>query len=73
VTGALLERPLLGAASAGGGEPAMARRRVTLEERLTAALHGARTNGSVECPVCDARMTPAADAAECASCGSRLS
>jgi hypothetical protein len=77
MTGALLERPaLLGAAPAAGGEGAAARRRVTLEERLNAVLHGVRTNGSAECPVCDARMTPAregAAGAACASCGSRLS
>jgi hypothetical protein len=51
--------------------------RGTLDELLTATLHEARTNGSAECPVCHARMTPArareAAAAECASCGSRLS
>ena len=56
-------------ASAGG-------RGATLEERLNATLHTARTNGSTECPVCDARVTPARDgalAAECGGCGSRLS
>ncbi len=56
------------------------RRPVTLEERLSAALHEARANGSAECPVCHARMTPvpaartgAERAAECGGCGSRLS
>jgi hypothetical protein len=46
---------------------------VTLEERLDAALHGARTNGSTECPVCDARMTSTRAGAECGGCGARLS
>ena len=74
MTGAVLERPApFGAASAAGGEGAVARRRVTLEERLTAALHGVRTIGGTECPVCDARMTPARDGAACTSCGSQLS
>jgi hypothetical protein len=80
MTGAVLDRPVPlcdapgaeGRAGA-GGEPPPARRRVTLEERLNAVLHGVRTNGSIECPVCDARMTPAADGAACTSCGSRLS
>jgi hypothetical protein len=66
------ERPT---GSAGGG-------RVTLEERLSSILREVRTNGSTECPVCHARMTPAGsaaasagaapDAAECGGCGSRL-
>ena len=42
--------PAAGAEQLGGG-------RVTLEERLNAALHEVRTNGSTECPVCQARMT----------------
>jgi hypothetical protein len=57
--------------------------RVTLEERLNAALHEALTNGSTECPVCHAgmmptptRTSPDANAvpggAECGGCGSRL-
>ena len=74
MTPALLERPaLLGAASTAGGEGASARRRVTLEERLNSALHGARTSGSTECPVCRSRMTLADGGADCGGCGSRLS
>jgi len=48
--------------------------RVTLAERLTAALHEARTNGSSECPVCRARMAPKSGStgASCGGCGSRL-
>jgi hypothetical protein len=54
------------------------RRPVTLEDRLSAALDEARANGSTECPVCHARMSitragNSAGAAECGSCGSRLS
>lgn len=78
MTAAVLDRPapLFGdraAGTVGGG-------RITLEERLSAVLHEARTNGSTECPLCHARMAPtpasagpAAPAAECAGCGSRLS
>jgi hypothetical protein len=71
VTGALLDRPRSFSAGsetvpAGGG-------RVTLEERLTAALRAARTSGNTECPVCHARMTREAEAARCGGCGSRLS
>ena len=49
--------------------------RVTLEERLTSVLHEARTNGSTECPLCHAQMTPAPTRTEaaCAGCGTRLS
>jgi hypothetical protein len=46
--------------------------RLTLEERLDAALHETRTNGSTECPACHARMTSSRDGAACGSCGSRL-
>jgi hypothetical protein len=46
--------------------------RVTLEERLTAALHGVRTDGSTECPVCCAPMTAEPGGARCTGCGSRL-
>ena len=49
------------------------RGRVSLEERLDAVLHGTRTSGGVECPVCDARMTYTRAGAECGGCGSRLS
>ena len=48
------------------------RRRVTLEERLDAG-PALRANGSTECPVCHARMTPRAAGADCGGCGSRLS
>ena len=51
-------------------------RGATLEERLNATLHSACADGSTECPVCDARVTPARDgtlSAECGGCGSRLS
>jgi hypothetical protein len=50
--------------------------RLTLEERLNAVLHAARTNGSAECPVCHARMTSTragAASAACGGCGTRLS
>jgi hypothetical protein len=65
--------PTAGAERLGGG-------RVTLEERLNAALHEARTNGSTECPVCHARMAPMPTAAgaggghsaACGGCGSEL-
>jgi hypothetical protein len=71
MTTALLERPttLFDDADAplAGGRP------VTLEERLTSALDATRTNGSTECPVCDARMTRDAAGAHCTGCGSRLS
>lgn len=67
MTGALLDRPAVrfDGLTLGG--------RVTLEERLTSALHEARANGGTECVVCEARMTPAGDGAQCAGCGSRLS
>jgi nitrate/TMAO reductase-like tetraheme cytochrome c subunit len=79
VTGAVLERPvpLPGRASARHG--------ATLEELLTSALRRVHANGSTECPVCHAEMSSvsggareagaraAARAAECGSCGSRLS
>jgi hypothetical protein len=74
VTAAVLERP--GSLFADVAQSAE-RRRDTLEDRLTAALHEARTDGSTECPVCRARATLAADGghahAECRGCGSRLS
>jgi hypothetical protein len=74
VTPALLDRPAsLFAERAtgplGGG-------RMTLEERLNAALHEARTTGSTECPVCHACMTSVVEggttSAECGCCGSQL-
>ena len=56
MTPAVLDRPAplfadRVAGAVGGG-------RVTLEERLNAVLHEARTNGSTECPLCHARMAP---------------
>jgi hypothetical protein len=42
-------------------------------ERLNAALHEARTNGSTECPVCQSRMTLAGGGGACGGCDSRLS
>jgi ribosomal protein L37AE/L43A len=71
MTGAVLDRPasLFEGGTFGRGH--------TLEARLDAALRETRTNGSTECPVCDARMTlaraGAREAAECGSCGARLS
>ncbi len=76
MTPALLDRPesLIAAPMHRPG-----RRPVTLEERLSAALHEARTSGSTDCPVCHARMTPvlapeagAAPGAQCGGCGTRL-
>jgi hypothetical protein len=76
VTPAVLDRPAplfadRAAGTVGGG-------RVTLEERLTAVLNEARTNGSSECPLCHARVTPTPAGAapvgvDCTGCGSRLS
>jgi hypothetical protein len=88
MTGAVLDRPApaggLGPRSGGrpglGGRPAHGERpaprgRLTLEELLTTTLHEALANGSTECPVCHARMTPAraGAAAGCGGCGSVLS
>jgi hypothetical protein len=73
------------AAEAPGAEPGPAGHGATLEELLTSALRRAHANGSTECPVCHAEMSSvsggareagaraAARAAECGSCGSRLS
>jgi len=88
VTPAVLDRPASpfadrsgeGAERPGHGPTAAAERigggRVTLEERLNAALREARANGSTECPVCQARMTFASagggHSAACGGCGSRL-
>jgi hypothetical protein len=82
VTPAVLDRPAsLFAERAAGGSSAAAERlgggRMTLEERLNAVLREVRTNGSTECPVCHARMTPTIagvtpDGVECGGCGSRL-
>ena len=64
MTPAVLDRPaplfadrVAGAVSGG---------RVTLEERLNSVLHEARTNGSAECPLCHARVRPAAGGATAA-------
>jgi tRNA(Ile2) C34 agmatinyltransferase TiaS len=65
MTAGVLERPV--------SDPATPDCGGTLEELLTLALQEARTNGSAECPVCDARMTSTCAGAECAGCGSRLS
>ena len=71
MTPAVLDRPSsLGEQTAfdGGG--------LTLAERLDAVLHATCTNGSTECPVCDARMTRMTSTragAECGGCGTRLS
>jgi hypothetical protein len=67
VTGAVLDRPasLFQGATFGGG--------LTLEARLDAALHETRTNGSTDCPVCEARMTSTRAGADCGDCGARLS
>ena len=46
--------------------------RLTLEERLNSVLDEVRMNGSSECPVCHARVTPTPAGADCAGCGSRL-
>jgi hypothetical protein len=88
VTPAVLDRPLslCKEPGAAGGTAGAAERlgngRVTLEDRLNAALHGAHMNGSTECPVCQARMTPAPALASggaepagaaCGGCGSQLS
>jgi hypothetical protein len=81
MTPAVLDRPASRFAErSGSGPTAGAERlsggRVTLEERLNAALHEARTNGSTECPVCQAGMTfssaGGAPGAACGGCGSEL-
>ena len=71
MTPAVLDRPIfLSDRPLPGG-------RMTLEERLNSVLDEARTNGSSQCPVCHARVTPrqagAHAGAECGGCGSRLS
>jgi hypothetical protein len=75
VTPAVLDRPAPLFADRPAG--AMSGGRVTLEERLNSVLHEARTNGSSECPLCHACMTPppagTQAAADCGACGSRLS
>ena len=81
MTQAILDRPASlfdgEAVQPAGGRfrrPLAGGRGVTLEERLSSALHATRTNGGTECPVCDERMTRAAGGgAECGGCGARLS
>jgi hypothetical protein len=53
-------------------EPAASGRRVTLEERLRATWGAANAEGSSDCPLCGSRMTLRDAAAECGSCGTRL-
>jgi hypothetical protein len=80
VTPAVLDRPAALFAERAGAAPTSAAGRlgggrVTLEERLNAALHEARANGSTECPLCQARMTftSAGAGAACGGCGTELS
>ena len=70
MTTALLDRPTFSTGHGPAGHGA------TLEDALNSALCEARTNGSTECPVCQASMAPTragAREAECGGCGSRLS
>ena len=73
---ALLEPPVR---LFGESEPSAARGggRLTLEERLRAMWHTANAEGAADCPLArpstSARTTVRDDAAECGSCGSRLS
>jgi hypothetical protein len=67
MTAAVLDRP-----SSFGEQTAFDGGGGTLEERLEAVLQETRTNGSTECPVCDARMTSTRAGAECGGCGARL-
>jgi hypothetical protein len=53
-------------------EAAASGRRVTLEERLGATWRTANAEGFADCPLCRARMTLKDAAAECGSCGTRL-
>jgi hypothetical protein len=46
--------------------------RTTLEERLRAVWRAANTEGVANCPLCGSRMTLRDAAAECGSCGTRL-
>jgi hypothetical protein len=81
VTGALLERrgPLfaddtarVGSERPGGGAHRAAGGGITLEDLLNATLRQARTNGSIECPLCHARMSSTRTGAECEGCRSRI-
>ena len=75
MTSAVLDRPIAFRPTRPGGitEESVLGGRVTLEERLNAILHEARTNGSTDCPLCHARMTHTHAGASCDGCGSRLS
>jgi tRNA(Ile2) C34 agmatinyltransferase TiaS len=81
MTPAVLDRPASRFAERPGAGPAagadrLGGGRVTLEERLNGALHEVRTNGSTECPVCQARMTLTSAGADpgaaCGGCGAEL-
>jgi hypothetical protein len=48
-------------------------RRMTLEQRLDSVLTAAQAGVPADCPVCAGPMVAAGSAAECGSCGSRLS
>jgi hypothetical protein len=54
-------------------EAAASGRRVTLEERLRATWRAANAEGFAACPLCGSRMSLRDAAAECGSCGTRLS
>ena len=77
MSSALIASPLslFGEASrprpAGGHRPSGGPR-ITLEERLDAVLHAARTEGRAECPVCHATMRHERGAAHCSGCGAAL-
>jgi hypothetical protein len=75
VTPALLDRPaslLADAATPAGHAGPAGGGRLTLEERLNAILHEARTTGSTECPVCHSGMTYTRAGAQCGGCRARL-
>jgi hypothetical protein len=50
-----------------------ARGRITLEEHLRATWRAANAEGTADCPMCGSGMTLSDAAAECGSCGTRLS
>ena len=47
-------------------------RRMTLAERLDAAVDELRTDGAAACPVCDGTLEPTPLGGRCRDCGSRL-